>query len=150
MQWNSTAFSATFRIYWMDKLIMSADSANILQEPVKPFVATIEYRPITAKDKARLNQFGKQVRSPFFMEHIQNPEEKLQKRHTRGRRRRIKRKSRSRRPCDANQCERHHRCQRRRQHPFPVHKWSHKVGRLRSSHIRSISARTCKDGRAQQ
>ena len=68
MQWNACASGTTFRIYWlMGKLVTGSDLANISQDLFLPLGSTIEYHPISAKDRASLHQFGKQVLPGIFM-----------------------------------------------------------------------------------
>ena len=71
--------------------------------PITPHGAHVEYHPIAAKDKGRLHQFGKKVLPGIFVGYALFAGERLEKRHTRSRRRRINITSRHRSVCETNQ-----------------------------------------------
>ena len=126
MQWNALDICGTFRISWlMGKLCTSADSANISQNLSHHMEHTLNIIP-PAKDTGRLHQFGKKVLLGIFVGYALFAGEKLEKRHTRSRRRRITITSRHRSVCETNQREGSYHRERRR----------------RCSHIQSTSART--------
>ena len=121
-----------------------AESSLVLPktQSTMPFGATVEYHPITAKDKARLHQFGKKVCPGIFYGICAICGRKLEERHAGSRRKRITRTSRPRSLRATGQCERSFRREIRRQVLFSMCKWIDKVGRkrFRSSHIQSNSA----------
>ena len=121
-----------------------AESSPVIPktQSILPFGATVEYHPITAKDKARLHQFGKRVCPGIFYGICAYCGRKLEERHAGSRRKRITRTSRPRSLRATGQCERSFRREIRRQVLFSMCKWIDKVGRkrFRSSHIQSNSA----------
>ena len=68
MQWHAIVMCATFRVKKLTgKLFTSPDSVNIyFTGLIVPFGATGKYHPISAKDKARLQQIGKKVLPGIF------------------------------------------------------------------------------------
>ena len=62
MLWNVTPICEASQIYClMGRRPVRGDSECHVKDQIVPFVAMVEYHPITANDLSRLHQFGKKV-----------------------------------------------------------------------------------------
>ena len=130
MQWNVIATCATIRM--MGKLLTSATYANIFGNFTIPFVAEVANHSISLPRKTKRGFINSAKNLPStFMEYALYAEKQLEKRHmhTRGRRTIFTRKSSYRSLCEANQCDRSCRRERRRLIYFRMRKWNDKVGK---------------------
>ena len=129
MQWNVIATCATIRM--MGKLLTSATSGDIFGNFTIPFVAEVANHSIRycKRQSEASSSRQKTFQAPLWNMRYTRKSSWKRDTHTRGRRTIFTRKSSYRSLCEANQCDRSCRRERRRLIYFPMRKWNDKVGK---------------------
>ena len=129
---NVIATCATLRIYY-GKIPYERRFGEHFVALIIPMSAKVEYHSITAKDEARLDQFGKQVLAGIFVGYALNAGGRKLEKYMLVEDREITRKSRSRGLCQTNQ--------RRSRFLFPMRKWMFKLSGRTESEVRTSDQR---------
>ena len=66
--WNAIAICEMSKTYWQTgRLLVKEDLGNHSKDQSFPFGAMVEYYPISARDQARIHQFGDKVLPGIFL-----------------------------------------------------------------------------------
>ena len=66
--WNAFAICEMSKTSWQTgKLLMKEDFGESFKGPIIPFGAPVEYLPSSARDQARIHQFGEKVLPGIFL-----------------------------------------------------------------------------------